>query len=77
MASPIVAIGKERNKEYSRIKDENCNITPFVQLNSRFDKQTSFRSKTRGWKTRVHCKWKMIEMEKDAQKDSHPQGALV
>ena len=25
MASPIVAIGKERNKEYSRIKDENCN----------------------------------------------------
>ena len=25
MASPIVAIGKERNKEYLRIKDENCN----------------------------------------------------
>ena len=25
MASPIVAIGKERNKEYTRIEDENCN----------------------------------------------------
>ena len=57
-------IGKERDKEYTRVEDENCNITPFVQSNSKFDKQTSFRPKTRGWK--------MTEMGKDAQKDSHP-----
>ena len=25
MASPIIVIGKERNKEYVRIEDENCN----------------------------------------------------
>ena len=25
MVSPIVVIGKERNKQYTRIKDENCN----------------------------------------------------
>ena len=72
MASPIVAIGKERNKEYVRIKDENYNITPFIQSNSKFDKQISFRPKTGGWKTRVHHKWKMTGMGKDAQKDSHP-----
>ena len=77
MASPIVAIGKERNKQYTRIKDENYNITPFIQSNSRFDKQTSFWPKIRGWKMRVHHKWKMTGMGKDAQKDSHPQGALV
>ena len=72
MASPIVAIGKERNKEYTRIEDENCNIIPFIQSNSRFDKQTSFRPETRGWKMRVHHKWKITGMEKDTQKDSHP-----
>ena len=72
MASPIVAIGKERDKEYMRKEDENYNITPFVQSNSRFDKQTSFRPKTRGWKARVHHKWKMTGMRKDTQKDSYP-----
>ena len=54
-----------------RVEDENCNITPFIQLNSRFNKQTSFRPKTRGWKKRVHHKWKTTGMGKDAQKDSH------
>ena len=77
MASPIVVIGKERDKEYMRKEDENCNITPFIQSNSRFDKETSFRPKTRGWKMRVHCKWKTTGMGKDAQKDSHPQDVLV
>ena len=60
-----------------RVEDENYNITSFVQSNSRFDKQTSFRPKTRGWKMRVHHKWKMNGMGKDAQKDSHPRDALV
>ena len=63
---------KERDKEYTRKEDENYNITPFIQSNSWFNKQTSFRPKTRGWEMRVHHKWKMTGMGKDAQKDSHP-----
>ena len=55
-----------------RKENENYNITPFIQLNSRFDKQPSFGPETRGWKMRVHHKWKMTGMGKDTQKDSHP-----
>ena len=35
MASPIVAIGKERNKEYMRVEGENCNnIAIFFTIHS-------------------------------------------
>ena len=70
--SPIVVTRKEGNKKYMRKENENCNITPFVQLNSRFDKQSSFRPETRGWKMRVLHKWKTTGIGKDTQKDSHP-----